>query len=203
MTLVVSVIGVTLVIFELLGFLGDSDTQAPPVLLVRHISTCVHCKSDTYSPASEEKVTLSQCQPKPRNFEKFHCESNTFITASDEINAQEVQDYLTYRIKKGDFFEGTTFCTVAGIHHEMDHNRQVVPGHTDHTLLQGFFYKVFNGLSNFKNEKSGRTIWKEMNFQKEFIAITCSESQQSREFELSENSKAEHLTLTFYHTYSS
>lgn len=47
MTLVVSVIGVTLVIFELLGFLGDSDTQAPPVLLVRHISTCVHCKSDT------------------------------------------------------------------------------------------------------------------------------------------------------------
>ena len=150
-----------------------------------------HCKSDTFSPASEVKVTLIKGQPKPQNFEKFHCESNTFITASDEINAQEVQDYLTYRIKKGDFFEGTTFCTLAGIHHGLDHNRQVVPGHTDHTLLQGFFYKVFNGLSNLKDQKSGRSIWNEMNFQKEFIAITSDEIQSSREFELSANSKAE------------
>ena len=139
----------------------------------------------------KEKLTFTQDQPKRRSFEKFHCESNTFITASEEINAQEVQDYLVYRIKNGDFFEGTTFCTVAGIHHGMDRNKQVVPGHTDHTLLQGFFYKVFNGLNGLKDEKTGRNIWNEMNFRKEFIAITSDENPGTNEFELSKNSKAE------------
>ena len=94
-------------------------------------------------------------------------------------------------IKKGDFFEGTTFCTVAGIHHGLDQDRKVVPGHTDHALLQGFFYKVFNGLNVLKDEKTGRNIWNEMNFRKEFIAITSDENPGTNEFELSKNSKAE------------
>ena len=139
----------------------------------------------------KEKLTFNQDQPKPKSFGKFHSESNSFITTTDEINAQEVLEYLTYRIKAGDFFEGTTICTVAGIHHGKDRYGQVVPGKTDYALLQGFFYKVFNGLNNMKDDKSGKLIWNEMNFKKELIAITCDQNSVTGEFELSENSKAD------------
>ena len=139
----------------------------------------------------KEKLTFNQDQPKPKSFGKFHCESNSFITTTDEINALEVLEYLTYRIKAGDFFEGTTFCTVAGIHHGKDRYGQVVPGKTDYALLQGFFYKVFNGLSNMKDDKTGKLIWNEMNYEKELIAITCDQNSVTGEFELSENSKAD------------
>ena len=167
--------------------------QSKPYVVILAFSYSFHSSIKDFFvfEPTKEKLTFDQDQPKPRSFEKFHCESNSFITASDEINAQEVQDYLTYRIKKGDFFERTTFCTVAGIHHGLDQNRKVVPGHTDHTLLQGFFYKVFNGLNNLKDEKSGRNIWNEMNFKKEFIAITSDENEGTKEYELSKSSKAD------------
>ena len=125
---------------------------------------------------------MATALPKPKSFTKFHCESNTFITTTDEINASELQDYLTYRILNGDFFENTTFCTVAGIHHGKDHDGKVIPGMTDYALLQGFDYKVFNALRNLKNEKTGKKIWNEMNFRKEIIPITSHWFQSHRKY---------------------
>ena len=132
--------------------------------------------------------------PKPKSFDKFHCESNSFITTTDEINATELQEYLTYRIKKGDFFQDTTFCTVAGIHHGLDSKGNIVPGKTDYALLQGFDYKVFNGLRRLKNEESGGLFWKEKNFKKEIIPITCEEDFSLKppftiDYKLSESSQ--------------
>ena len=139
---------------------------------------------------------MAAALPKPKSFEKFHCESNTFITTTDEINASELQDYLTYRILNVDFFENTTFCTVAGIHHGKDQEGKVIPGMTDYALLQGFDYKVFNALRNLKNEKTGQMIWNEMNFKKEIIPITCQEKFSLKPpftiaYEVSESSKAD------------
>ena len=139
---------------------------------------------------------MASLLPKPKSFHKFHSECNSFITTTDEINASELQDYLIYRIKKGDFFENTTFCTVAGIHHGLDREGKVVPGKTDYALLQGFDYKVFNALRNLKNEETGKMIWNEMKFKKEIVPITCQENFSLKPpfestYELSESSKAD------------
>ena len=133
---------------------------------------------------------------KPKSFHKFHSECNSFITTTDEINATEVQDYLIYRIKNGHFFENTTFCTIAGIHHGLDGEGKVVPGKTDFALLQGFDYKVFTTLRNMKDEVTGKLVWDEMKFKKEVIPIACEENPSFQppfeiKYSLSDSSKAD------------
>ena len=137
---------------------------------------------------SKMKRAFNKGKFKPRGFEKFHCESN-FITTNNTINAQEVQDYLAYRIKNGDFYEDTTFCTIAGIHHGLDQDGQVVLGPTEFALLQGFMHKVFSELRKLKDEKTGKLIWDAMNFNREMIPITCEMNETTEMYELKKDSE--------------
>ena len=41
----------------------------------------------------------------PNVSKKFHSENNNFITATDEINANELETYIKERIRKGVFFQ--------------------------------------------------------------------------------------------------
>ena len=105
---------------------------------------------------------------------KFHQDNSIFITATDEINASEVETYMKERILKGDFLANTKFVMVAGSHHGMNRNGEIVIGKTDYVLLQGFEHKVFSNLSELK-DKDGNNIWEEMNFDDELVTIACDE----------------------------
>ena len=105
---------------------------------------------------------------------KFHQDNSIFITATDEINASEVETYMKERILKGDFLANTKFVMVAGSHHGMKTDGEVVIGKTDYILLQGFEHKVFSNLSKLKH-KDENNIWDEMNFDDELVTIACDE----------------------------
>ena len=105
---------------------------------------------------------------------KFHSENSIFITATDEINASEVEDHLKDRILKGDFLPNTKFVMVAGSHHGKQPDGEVVIGKTDYVLLQGFEHKVFSNLYKLK-DKNEHFIWDEMNFEDDLVTIACDE----------------------------
>ena len=105
---------------------------------------------------------------------KFHQDNSIFITATDEINASEVETYMKERILKGDFLANTKFVMVAGSHHGVNRNGEIVIGKTDYVLLQSFEHKVFSNLSKLK-DKDGNNIWDEMNFDDELVTIACDE----------------------------
>ena len=118
---------------------------------------------------------------------KFHNENSNFITATVEINANQLETHIKERILNGDFFPNTKFMVVAGSHHGVNPDMEVVPGMTDYTLLQGFEYKVFNSLYKLKDNE-GHKIWDKMKFSYELVTITCSRVDGD-EFELSKRSE--------------
>ena len=85
---------------------------------------------------------------------------------------------------------------MAGIHHVKDVDGTVIPGKNDHSLVQGFDYKVFNALRQLKDEETGKLIWNEMKFKRETINIACEEvvsykPKFSKRYEFSNLSKAD------------
>ena len=127
---------------------------------------------------------------------KFHQENSIFITATDEINASEVENHIKERILKGDFLPNTKFIMVAGIHHEKPDRTDGMAkvDRTDYVLLQGFEHKVFSNLSKLK-DKDGNNIWEKMNFDDELVTIACDEHPNLKKppykttYELSERSQ--------------
>ena len=119
--------------------------------------------------------------------DKFHNENSNFITATVEINANQLETHLKERIQNGDFFPNTKFVVVAGSHHGVNSDREVVPGMTDYTLLQGFEYKVFNNLYKLK-DADGNSVWEKMNFSYELVTMACLKVNGD-EYELSKRSE--------------
>ena len=129
----------------------------------------------------------------PNVSEKFHSENNNFITANDEINANELETYIKERIRKGEFLPNTKFVLVAGSHHYIDEKGEVVPGKTDYVLLQGFEQKFFSNLQKMKDDE-GNLIWDKMNFSEQLVTIACTENPNyqppfNSTYELSERSQ--------------
>ena len=77
---------------------------------------------------------------------KFHNENNQFITAKDEITADELEEYMKKHILKGEFQPNTKFILLAGIHHIKDKDGKVILGVTDFKLLEEYEHKLFSNL---------------------------------------------------------
>ena len=67
---------------------------------------------------------------------KFHIENNVFVSATEEIDASELQEYLVDLVERGILPTGTVFYMIGGIHHGKKDNK-VVEGETEFRLLQG------------------------------------------------------------------
>ena len=119
--------------------------------------------------------------------DKFHNENSNFITATVEINANQLETHIKERILNGDFFPNTKFVVIAGSHHGVNYSGEVIPGGTDYKLLQGFEYKVFNNLYQIKDSEGNR-IWEKMNFSYELVTLACS-TVDGEEFDLSKRSE--------------
>ena len=119
--------------------------------------------------------------------DKFHNENSNFISATDAINAYQLESHIKERIQNGDFFPNTKFLVIAGSHHGMKYSGEVVPGRTDYILLQGFEYKVFSRLYELKDSE-GNNIWEQMNYSYELVTLACS-TVDGKEFELSKRNE--------------
>ena len=102
-----------------------------------------------------------------KNGSKFVIENNVFISATDKIDASELQEYVSSLVENSVFPPGTIFYLIGGIHHDKTYNK-VVPDQTDFTLLHGFYHKLYSQL--FKLE-----IWDKMKYDFTLVPITCSE----------------------------
>ena len=66
---------------------------------------------------------------------KFRIENNVFLSATEEIDASELQEYIVDLVECGNLPSGTIFYLIGGIHHgKMDD--KVFQGETDFRLLQ-------------------------------------------------------------------
>ena len=99
---------------------------------------------------------------------KFRLENNVFISAIEEINAHDLQTYLSELVLTGGLPFGTTFYMIGGIHHGRDQDKKAFEGRTDFTLLHGFYHQVYTKLSQLE-------IWNKMNYDFSLVPITCSE----------------------------
>ena len=95
-----------------------------------------------------------------QNFEKFSVEKNVVITFKDTIKASEVGTYLKAKIE--DFYEGTRFMVLCGVHHseglDAEGKVKVTLEHTDTELLADYA----SMLKNVKEEKW--SIWTERKY---------------------------------------
>jgi len=111
----------------------------------------------------------------------FHNYNNVFFSATDEINATQVAEYLKKKILEKVFPKNTKIFMIAGHHHGKIHG-EVVTAQTDFTLLQGFYHKVFTDLM-FLQDHNGVIPWKEMNYERHVIPISCKEHLDFKTFE--------------------
>lgn len=121
---------------------------------------------------------------------------NVLITTNDSLNAKQLEDYLSEKLKKREFPKNSKIILLAGCHHEIDRNNTVKPNKTEFALLQGFYFKVFSTLAKIEDPpKSGKFIWDEMNYQRKVIPIANKESCDLKTFkstyELSDLTKAD------------
>ena len=112
----------------------------------------------------------------------FHNYNNVFFSATEEINASQVAEYLKEKILERVFPKNTKIFLLAGHHHGKIHG-EVVTGRTDFTLLQGFYHKVFTDLMLLKDPNAGVIPWKEMNYERQVIPISCKEHLDFKTFE--------------------
>ena len=113
----------------------------------------------------------------------FHNYNNVFFSATDEINATQVAEYLKQKILERVFPKNTKIFMIAGHHHGKMADGKVVTGQTDFKLLQGFYHKVFTVLKNVKDPMTGISIWKEMNYERHLQPISCKEILDDKTFE--------------------
>ena len=98
---------------------------------------------------------------------KFQLENNVFVSATEEINASELQEYMFKLVKEGFLPSGTTFYMIGGIHHGTTSDGKVIEGQTDFKLLHGFYHQVYNNLTQLE-------IWDKMSYDYVLVPITCS-----------------------------
>ena len=95
-----------------------------------------------------------------QKYEKFSVEKNVVITFKDTIKASEVGTYLKANIE--DFYEGTRFMVLCGVHHSEGHNAEgklkVSLEHTDTGLVADYS----SMLKNVKKVKE--SIWTERKY---------------------------------------
>ena len=99
---------------------------------------------------------------------KFRLENNVFISATEEINASELQEYVVELVQSGVLPSGTIFYLIGGIHHSKNQAEEVFEAKTDFTLLHGFYHQLYTKVFHLD-------IWDEMNYDFSLIPITCSE----------------------------
>ena len=99
---------------------------------------------------------------------KFRIENNVFISATEEINAHDLQTYLSELVLNGGLPFSTTFYMIGGIHHGIDQDKEAFEGRTDFTLLHGFYHQVYTKLIQLE-------IWNKMKYDFTLVPITCSE----------------------------
>ena len=119
---------------------------------------------------------------------KFRLENNVFISATEEINASELQEFVVDLVSKGVLPSRTIFYLIGGIHHGMSQNDKVIEGQTDFTLLHGFYHKLYSKLFRLD-------IWDKMKYDFVLVPITCIEEPNLKTWEttykLSDISKRE------------
>ena len=119
---------------------------------------------------------------------KFVIENDVFISATDAINASELQACIVDLVQSGVLPPETVFYLIGGIHHGKTQYKEVVEGHTDFTLLHGFYHKLYSELF-------GLEVWKTMKYDFVLVPITCSEQIDTKTWNqtyfLSEISKHE------------
>ena len=102
-----------------------------------------------------------------QNFEKFSVEKNVVITFKDTIKASEVGTYLKAKIE--DFYEGTRFMVLCGVHHseglDAEGKVKVTLEHTDTELLADYA----SMLKNVKKVKG--SIWTERKYSEIVVPI--------------------------------
>ena len=98
---------------------------------------------------------------------KFRLENNVFISATEEINATELQTYIIDLVKDGLLPPQTVFYLIGGIHHGLNRDGEAIEGQTDFTLLHGFYHQVYTNASKLDS-------WKEKKYDFVLIPITCS-----------------------------
>ena len=102
-----------------------------------------------------------------KNICKFRLENNVFISATEEINASELEEYIVELVQSGILPHGTIFYLMGGIHHGLNSEEEVIPGMTDFKLLQGFYHKIYSCLIELD-------IWDQKKHDYILIPITCS-----------------------------
>ena len=123
---------------------------------------------------------------------KFCLENNVFISATEEINATELQMYITNLVQEDVLPPGTVFYLIGGIHHGINRNGEVIEGQTDFTLLHGFYHKIYTSLIKLDT-------WNKKKHEFKLVPITCSSELNFKTFQetytLSEISKLELSSL--------
>ena len=119
---------------------------------------------------------------------KFRLENNVFISATEEIDATELQTYIIDLVKDGLLPPQTVFYLIGGIHHGLNRDGEAIEGQTDFTLLHGFYHQVYTNASKLDS-------WKEKKYDFVLVPVTCSaeiDYQTWREtYKLSDISKNE------------
>ena len=114
---------------------------------------------------------------------KFHNTNNVLITAKENINYLEFQNYMKGQMSRSSptFLPNTEFINVCGVHHT-DEDGKI--GETDSSLLSSFNVTAFGNLVNYCGEEDCQncqeflikecksSIWKDMNYQKTLIQIS-------------------------------
>ena len=109
---------------------------------------------------------------------KFRIENNVFISATEEINAHDLQTYLFELVLSGFLPFGTTFYMIGGIHHGITQDKEAFEGQTDFTLLHGFYHQVYTKLCQLE-------IWNKMEYDFSLVPITCSEEVNKKTWQIS------------------
>ena len=146
----------------------------------------LHCFDSKYLTSFLISETKMACS-------KFQSLSCNFITATDAISASDMITYLKERMLNGEFAQDSIFYMISGNHHGKDQHGNVVMGHTDAKLTQGFYTNVFSSLMKIEGSTEGTTLWDEKGYDNENIMISCSEKLDDETcevtYELSDLSK--------------
>ena len=87
----------------------------------------------------------------------LHMVHASHISATEEINARDLQTYLSELVLSGVLPFGTTFYMIGGIHHGITQDKEAYEGRTDFTLLHGFYHQLYSLLIQLE-------IWDKMSY---------------------------------------
>ena len=120
---------------------------------------------------------------------KFHLEQNVFLTTTDEIDQEELKEYLEDFIEKKHFREGTQFIILCGVHGNKDgsvarYDPLIVPSYASmlEQLKEGHQAAIIEEM-NYKMGKIVPIFSLPQDDGKYHILMSISEDAIQREFE--------------------